>query len=55
MPVPTPKTREAKERFIVRCLDTLTEDEKGRFSSVSSAAAVCFSEWDRHVNDNMSE
>ncbi|MBQ4132803.1 MAG: hypothetical protein IJD04_03590 [Desulfovibrionaceae bacterium] len=51
MPVPSPKHREPKEKFIFRCMQSITDKEKAHFSSQAQVAAVCYSEWDRHLHD----
>ncbi len=51
MPVPAPKHREPKEKFIFRCIQSITDKEKAHFSSQAQVAAVCYSEWDRHLHD----
>ena len=45
MPLPSPKKSEAKDKFVGRCISTLTKS--GEFNSQKQRVAVCFTQWRR--------
>lgn len=51
MPMPKPKKYERKEKFISRCIETLTTEEEERFPKKEQRAAICYSQWNRRHKD----
>lgn len=51
MPIPKPKKNEKKADFISRCISTLTD--KNEFNSQDQRAAICYSQWDESINEDI--
>lgn len=49
MPMPTPTSKETKEDFVSRCIETLTKEDSDMFPSRAQRAAICYSQWNEYA------
>lgn len=48
MPLRSPKSKEEREDFVSRCVDTITKGDRYKWSSEKQQAAICYSRWDEY-------